>query len=201
MSLLAYSQYTTPTKILVRENGGASWKNLDNGGIYGGSGDLSESVDIRQGNYNLEYTNTGGDVLFDTTTLVISTSENRIGIGTLSPVSKMDINGSVSFPIEHISGNIVLDESHHTVFPSGQSPPNIVLPNPDFCRGRMYRIVRVLSGSGTISEFISSSGAYTYTYSQGVLLLQSDGFDWRQINLKPVIRLFYLKFNWPQSTS
>lgn len=182
MQLLTFGQFATPKKILTRVDGGVSWENPKDGGIYDGSGDLSGLVDIRQGNHNLEFTNTGGNVLVDTTTLVVNTEENSVGIHTSSPVSTLDVGGSVSLPVMHESSNMVLDESHHTVFAHGQIAPTITLFDPDFCSGRMYRIARPLPGTGTISEYITNTGANSTSYSRGVLLLQSDGSNWRQVN-------------------
>ncbi|MDO6516723.1 hypothetical protein [Zobellia uliginosa] len=53
--------------------------------IYSDNGALSTNRDITQNNFDLN---------FDSNTLVISGDDDRIGIGTASPSSKLDVNGT-----------------------------------------------------------------------------------------------------------
>ena len=74
---------------------GTAWNcvDTDNDGIYDGSGDLISTVDVRQANFDMTFTNTGGDFIVDTTTLVVDASENRVGLGTTSPTSMLELRG------------------------------------------------------------------------------------------------------------
>jgi len=88
-------------------------------------------------------------------------------------------------PIKVITTNYTLDESDYTVVVRGTTPPTITLPTPNSVPGRIYRIVRNISGNGTISSYLSNTGFASTTYSHGnVLVLQSDDVAnlWRQVN-------------------
>ncbi|SIS71216.1 hypothetical protein SAMN05421766_103548 [Zobellia uliginosa] len=58
---------------------------VPNKNIYSDNGTLSTNRDITQNNFDLN---------FDSNTLVISGDDDRIGIGTASPSSKLDVNGT-----------------------------------------------------------------------------------------------------------
>ena len=62
----------------------------------------------------------------------------QVGIGTTNPESTLDINGSISANITSTSGNLTLDDTHHTIILSGNH--NITLPAANSCNGRVYII-------------------------------------------------------------
>ncbi|WP_374460870.1 hypothetical protein [Chryseobacterium taeanense] len=66
------------------------------GGIYKGSGSLSGNTTVTQGANTLAFTSTATNGFsVDGTTLSVDAANHRLGIGTTSPSSKLDVNGGV----------------------------------------------------------------------------------------------------------
>jgi len=105
------------------------------------------------------------------------------------------INGGASWAHEVVSPETItsvdktLTELDYMVIVSGPIVPSDPLPTitlpsaSSVVKGRMFRIVRYNSGSGAISQYITNTGATSTNYTSGnVLLLQSDGSNWLQVN-------------------
>jgi len=116
---------------------------------------------------------------------------SSIGVKAQDVLTK--INGGASWvsgvvaPMKFIVSSYTLDESDYTVIVGGAIPPTITLPAASSFEGKIYRILRTVPGigvNGTISRYVSKSGgSNSTTYSYGnVLVLQSDGSWWKQIN-------------------
>lgn len=108
-------------------------------------------------------------------------SDQNIGVGTTSPTSRLETGGSFATAIDAVSGNITLDETHHTIINDGYDV--ITLPAASTCKGRMYIIKNTSAlGSTAISAFTTLLGVNgTLILPQTVLWIQSDGTDWQQI--------------------
>lgn len=108
----------------------------------------------------------------------------RVGINTNGTTanSTLQVNGSVTMSAVRINSALTLTEAHHTVIITGGTG-GITLPPANSCTGRIY-VVKNLSGSViTISNFISSLGASATSIANNrVVMIQSDGVDWQQIN-------------------
>lgn len=105
----------------------------------------------------------------------------QVGIGTTNPESTLDINGSISANITSTSGNLTLDDTHHTIILSGNH--NITLPAANSCNGRVYIIKNPTSNTPTVSSYNDLTGtATTSINSETTIWLQSDGTNWQQIN-------------------
>jgi hypothetical protein len=78
------------------------------GGIYKGNGSLSGNTTVTQGDKTLAFTSspTLGTSHFtiDGTTLNVDAVNNRVGIGTSSPSTKLDINSSTSGAVKIVDG-------------------------------------------------------------------------------------------------
>ena len=104
-----------------------------------------------------------------------------------NPGTWVDLDTSTSnsvTPITSITAATTLDTTHSTVIINTGSPV-ITLPTASANVGRIYRIVNRTTNTGTISTYrtITDASAISTTYVPNkVLLLQSDGTDWFQIN-------------------
>ncbi|AIM59504.1 hypothetical protein IX49_02805 [Cellulophaga lytica] len=118
----------------------------------------------------------------------------RLGIGFNLPEdlaysgedahSTLDVKGSVSTAIDVTSGDLALDETHHTIILGGAH--NITLPDASTCKGRIYiiknPILFEIGITASISTYKSLLGLdVNLIISQKTIWLQSDGTDWQQI--------------------
>ena len=62
-----------------------------------------------------------GDLIWDTDTLVVDSSENRVGIGTTSPAHLLDVDGDARFGTTGVAGKIYLSADDATSFLSWNS--------------------------------------------------------------------------------
>ncbi|MEP0212342.1 MAG: hypothetical protein ABJD66_03945 [Cellulophaga sp.] len=130
---------------------------------------------------------------YTTTKTQVLISE-RLGVGFNLPEdsaysgvdanSTLDVKGSVSTAIDVTTGDLTLDDTHHTIILGGAH--NITLPAANTCKGRIYIIKNpILFGVGVtanISTYKSLLGLnVSLIISQKTIWLQSDGTDWQQI--------------------
>lgn len=109
----------------------------------------------------------------------------QVGVGTTSPVSTLDVNGSLSLNITTTSANLTLDDTHHTIILSGNH--NITLPLANTCLGRIYIIKNPTSNTPTISSYNDINGNISSTLNAGTTIsIQSDGTNWEQISTSKI---------------
>ena len=110
----------------------------------------------------------------------------NIGIGTTSPESTLEINGSFATGVLKITGNTTLDGTSSLVLISNASTARtITLPSAANCNGRIYTIKKIDTGTGTVTIDGNGSekidGAITYTTINAQfesVTIQSDGVQW-----------------------
>ncbi|TBN04289.1 hypothetical protein EYD45_06620 [Hyunsoonleella flava] len=109
----------------------------------------------------------------------------QVGIGTTTPVSTLDINGSLSANITTTSGNLTLDDTHHTVVLGGNH--SITLPAANTCAGRIYIVKNPTTNTPIVSSYLDLTGtAATILNSETTISLQSDGTNWQQISANKI---------------
>jgi hypothetical protein len=106
----------------------------------------------------------------------------RVGIGTNAMAnSTLQINGSLSTAISTTTGNLTLDETHHTVLIN--SNISITLPAASSASGRVYVLKNTTGSVRTISSYIDNAGNNsTQISAQSSLWLQSNGSSWNAIS-------------------
>jgi len=93
--------------------------------------------------------------------------------------STLSIEGSISKPVTF--GQTGLNERHHTVIIDADAP--IFLPDPTTCAGRIYIIkIRPTRTITIFGGYFDTDSTFTSAVNVNVLHLQSNGFQWEQIN-------------------
>jgi hypothetical protein len=166
-------------EVLTKTNGGASWETpSDDNGIYSGSGTVPSSVNV----------SVTDNITFDLNTFYIDATSDEVGIVTTSPVSTLDVNGSVSFVTRTLSsGTHTLGSSDYTLLLLTSNSKTVNLPSAANCAGRVYRILNRGGGTtfslGAGSLYVNTSGLNQNTIpANSVLEIQSIGGVWVQIN-------------------
>jgi hypothetical protein len=105
------------------------------------------------------------------------------GVGTNTPLSTLEVNGSVATTITLTTGNLTLTAAHYTVIIQNNSHA-LTLPAASSCLRRIYVIVNqtaisTLGSSGFYKGF-SNTNVTTIPANSSVTI-QSDGVNWYRI--------------------
>ena len=159
--------------------GGKAMLTLDENGLdtvsIGTSGD---ATDFKVMTANTDYA------------LYVSGGVDRVGIGTSTPASTLDISGSVGTNIVKLVGSVTVDTTHHTVLMgNSNTTTTCTLPAAASCAGRIY-IFKRISSSATCKlnaapgEDIDDDqdAELTFDTQYDVKTVQSDGTAWWIIN-------------------
>lgn len=116
---------------------------------------------------------------------VISGSDGYIGISKSSPLSVLDVAGSLALPRTTISGNYSATILDHTILVNSfTTPTTLSLPAAATAPGRIYIIKKtdVSANAVTIdgygSETIDGSTSYSLYNQYETITIQSDGSTW-----------------------
>ncbi len=110
-------------------------------------------------------------------------TSGQVGIGTSSPTSTLQVNGSVAMNIVSKSANYTLTSSDYTVLCDASSAGfTLTLPAASSCTGRIYRIIKIdettnLLTFSTALRYSKNTSITTLNYNK-TLTIQSDGTDW-----------------------
>jgi hypothetical protein len=109
------------------------------------------------------------------------TGTGLIGIGNTSPISTLDVVGSMGNSIVTTNASLTLNASHYTVIITGGSP-TITLPAAASNTRRVYVIVNRTNSAKTISTYqgIASNNVTTIAANTSITV-QSNGTNWYQI--------------------
>ncbi|HIO72124.1 MAG TPA: hypothetical protein EYN38_03360, partial [Flavobacteriales bacterium] len=100
---------------------GTDWKavgsaSADGNGIYDGSGSLVGATVVTQGANTLEFTSTVTDGFsVDGQTFSVDASNNRVGIGTNSPATTLDVNGQITMQSGAVNGYLPVSDATGTM--------------------------------------------------------------------------------------
>jgi uncharacterized protein (TIGR02145 family) len=114
-------------------------------------------------------------------------NDGDIGIGTTSPASTLEINGSIGYKVTTITSATTLDNTHNIVL-SNTGPYTVTLPAAASNTGRVYSIKNIDSDcdditiDGNSTETIDGSATYVLDSYNNVVRIISDGSNWFIIN-------------------
>lgn len=110
------------------------------------------------------------------------TSTGNVGIGTTTPTSKLQTNGSFALPVLAATGNITLDATHATIrIDATTADVTVTLPAASTATGRVYTVIKSDASINKIifSEAVQGNG-FTFTQANlpGNYNIQSNGTNW-----------------------
>ena len=113
-------------------------------------------------------------------------NDGDVGIGTTSPVSTLDVNGSVGYAVTTITSATTLDNTHNVVL-CNTGAYTVTLPAAASNTGRIYYIKNIdtdgddITVDGNGAETIDGSATYVLdTYLRNIKII-SDGSNWHVI--------------------
>ena len=90
------AQGSSSTVLTNNGSGALTWQALSGGGVTADSLDFSDFKDAMtlDANLTIDATASNFGINIDSNTLVVDTANNRVGVGTASPTTTLDVNGS-----------------------------------------------------------------------------------------------------------
>jgi hypothetical protein len=103
----------------------------------------------------------------DGTSVLFATGSNRVGIGTSTPASTFEVNGSQAGSYTQTAGNITFNETHYVVDYTGNGNATFTLPASSGITGRIYHILSHAQGGGDKLTVTGSGGAFQGPHLEG----------------------------------
>lgn len=164
--------------------------NLD--GTYTYTNELGVETIVDTNSNIEEFTGIAGSVIFagddgkmteNNENIFWNNTGQRLGIKTSSPNSSVSVNGSLSTAIRFTGGDVGLNEADHTVLINGSGNSILYMPTPGAVTGRMYIVKKKPAVSLTVQGgYIDTNGNNRSDVPVNVIWLQSNGFNWEQVN-------------------
>ena len=106
-----------------------------------------------------------------------------VGVGTATPNSTLQVEGSVSTAIHSTSSDYTLTGDHHTLIITGAGGYTISLPAANNCVGRIYVLINRTASlcTSSISYTTAAGLPSSVIAANNSLWLQSDGTGWQQV--------------------
>lgn len=114
--------------------------------------------------------------------LVFVTTNAQVGIGTTTPLSTFEVNGSYGQKVNTITTSATLDINFGLVVcDNGSTAITVTLPNVALCTGRVYTIKRNATSTAnvTISGTIDGVTNFVMAKAGEAITLFSNGTEWK----------------------
>ena len=110
--------------------------------------------------------------------VIAPTAVGNVGIGTPTPTSKFDVNGSVAFATVNVASNRTIGANDHFIIKTGNGNYAMTLPNPASFPGRVLQFVNgTATGNITFTGF-TPIGSITQLNPQSSGDMISNGTSW-----------------------
>ncbi|MDD5150921.1 MAG: hypothetical protein PHC28_10670 [Flavobacterium sp.] len=106
----------------------------------------------------------------------------QVGIGTTTPLSTFEVNGSVGQKVNTITATTTLDDTYGIVIcNNGSTAITVTLPNVALCTGRVYTIKRNATSTANVTIAGTIDGATNLVMSKAgeAVTLFSNGTEWK----------------------
>jgi hypothetical protein len=116
------------------------------------------------------------------TAITIDASQ-KVGVGTASPTSTLDIQGSLGYKVNTITAAATLNQTHNVVL-CNTGPYTVTLPAAASNAGKVYYIKNIdaqgdiITLDGNASETIDGNATYLLNVSNHALRIICDGSNW-----------------------
>ena len=117
------------------------------------------------------------------------TTSAQVGIGTTTPLSTFEVNGSVGQKVTVVTTNTTLNDTYSLVIcNNGSTSITITLPDASTIIGRIYTIKRDASATASVSiattstQNIDGISTYTLANAKDAVTVVSDGVNWQITN-------------------
>jgi len=129
------------------------------------------------------HSDAGDDFTVNTDKLVVEGDTGRVGIGTITPASTLEVNGSIAYKYLAVTAATTLNATHSYVSASGAGTYAITLPTAVSIQGRIYTIKSnmntgiLLTVNTTSSQTIDGATSITLSRYSSVQVI-SNGANW-----------------------
>ena len=121
--------------------------------------------------------------------LTFLVSNAQVGIGTTTPLSTFEVNGSMGQKLTTVATDATIDDTNSLIIcNNGATAITITLPDASAIRGRIYTIKRDDSSTAivtivtTSSQLIDGEATCILANAKEVVTVVSDGADWKKLN-------------------
>ncbi len=122
------------------------------------------------------------NVIFYLACLISISLQAQVGVGTTSPLSMLDVNGSLATKVSTVTGSTTLDINYSVVLCNSSSAVTITLPSASSCSGRQYTVKNINTGAVTItpngSQAIDGNSFFILSSQYNIISIVSDGTNW-----------------------
>ncbi len=108
-----------------------------------------------------------------------SSAQNGVGVNTTTPLSTLDVNGSIASKLNTVTANTTLDDTYSNVVCNNTTAIVITLPLANTCQGRVYVIKKWNTGNVTVvrsgTNLLDGSTSWLIDDPYEVVTFVSDG--------------------------
>lgn len=117
--------------------------------------------------------------------LFVIVATAQVGIGTTTPLSTFEVNGSIGQKVNTVIANTSLDETYSIVIcNNGSTAISITLPDVTLCTGRVYTVIRNATSTANVTIIGTINGVSNLILknTNDAVELLSNGAEWKTIN-------------------
>lgn len=126
-----------------------------------------------------------GALIVDTSTLAVDATNNRVGIGTATPHTRLHVSGPIATGIGTVTAAHTITATNSFIIADATTAPfTVTLPTAVGISGREYSVKRINSGGNAVTvacngaEVIEGVTTYVLSAQYSVITVISNGSNW-----------------------